>query len=321
VNKGVEVAVEQFKARPDVPAGFELTVVDSESDPEKAKALADELYVGSIGGSASNPTGDLYRLSIGETTSGWTFAKRLSVSQPIVARPTLSIDNRLNRWVYVGTGRFFVNDDKKSQTQQTLYGFRDNLPTGASSSLPGTGGLLDVTNAVVSTDGTTTPPYQVSGVGSFGSFDELEAAFDDTTSWLDGWKIDLPLNGTDPSARMVKEGALLGRVLLMTDYSPSENLCGGDGTSTLYGLYYKTGTALAEKPILGTTGTTAIRTLDLGEGLASAPSLHITRNPPHNDGDKETVIIQKSRGDILTGEAALPDPVKSGETSWRESYQ
>ena len=283
--------------------------------------LADELYVGSIGGNASNPTGDLYRLSIGETTSGWTFAKRLSVSQPIVARPTLSIDNRLNRWVYVGTGRFFVNDDKKSQPQQTLYGFRDNPPSGATSSLPGTGGLLDVTNAAVSTDGTTTPPYQVSGVSGVGSFEELEAAFDDTTSWLDGWKIDLPLNGTDPSARMVKEGALLGRVLLMTDYSPSENLCGGDGTSTLYGLYYKTGTALAEKPILGTTGTTAIRTLDLGEGLASAPSLHITRNPPHNDGDKETVIIQKSRGDILTGEAALPDPVKSGETSWRESYQ
>ena len=108
-------------------------------------------------------------------------------------------------------------------------------------------------------------------------------------------------------------------MLLVTDYTPSVNLCGGDGNSTLYGLYYKTGTAFAERPIFGATvSNTAIREIDLGEGLASAPSLHLINDPPSTVADKEKVIIQKSRGDILTGDATLAVPVKSGETSWRE---
>ncbi|MGD2076264.1 MAG: hypothetical protein PVG38_15295, partial [Gammaproteobacteria bacterium] len=61
-----------------------------------------------------------------------------------------------------------------------------------------------------------------------------------------------------------------------------------------------------------------IREINLGEGLASAPSLHLINDPPATVGDKEKVIIQKSRGDILTGDATLAVPVKSGEVSWRE---
>lgn len=281
--------------------------------------LANDLYVGTIGGTPANPTGDLYRLEIKEddNPANWTLAKRLDIGQPIEARPTLSIDKKNYRYVFAGTGRFLVNDDKTSTAQQTLYGFRDNPPSGATSSLPTTGNFVDVTSAVVS----TTSPYTVTGVTGATKFSELEELFDNEgADWKDGWKIDLPVPvGGSPSTRMVKEGALLGRVLLMTDFTPSVNLCGGDGVSGLYGLYYKTGTALGEKPIFGTDlSGNAVRYLDLGEGLASAPSLHITRNPPENDGDKETVIIQKSRGDILTEEAELPTPVKSGETSWRE---
>jgi type IV pilus assembly protein PilY1 len=282
--------------------------------------LADDLYVGTIGGTPASPSGDLYRLQINEDSSpsGWTLAKRLSVGQPIVARPTLSIDKKNYHYIYAGTGRFFVNDDKTSTAQQTLYGFRDNPPSGATTALPATTNFVDVTKAEVS----TVAPYNVSNVTGVTTFSDLETLFDkEGADWKDGWKIDLtvPTNG-DPSTRMVKEGALLGRVLLMTDFTPSVNLCGGDGESGLFGLYYKTGTPLAETPIFGTdTSNNAIRYLDLGEGLASAPSLHITNDPPNDAGDKETVIIQKSRGDILTEEADLPTPVKSGETSWREN--
>jgi type IV pilus assembly protein PilY1 len=172
----------------------------------------------------------------------------------------------------------------------------------------------------------TTAPYTVTGVASVANFQDLEDLFDQTgTDWKDGWKLDLPpippVSG-EPSARMVKEGALLGNVFLITDFTPSVNLCGGDGTSSLYGLYYKTGTPLAESPILGVdTSNNSIRTIDLGEGMASAPSLHITNDPPETNGDKETVIIQNSRGDIITEDADLPTPVKSGETSWRQQYQ
>lgn len=287
---------------------------------------ADDLYVGTVGGTAAAPTGGLFRLHVDGNSSptGWSFASRLNTSKPIVMRPTLSVDRRGKRWVYAGTGRFFVNDDKTSDAQQTLYGFRDNPNAGDTSGLPGTGNLVDVTSAVVSTDGGTTPPYAVTGVGGVTSFSELEGLFDKTGSnWKDGWKLDLPaVGGGDPSARMVKEGALLGDVFLITDFTPSVNLCGGDGNSSLYGLYYKTGTALAETPIFGeTAGDTAIRNIDLGEGLASAPSLHVTTNSGGTTGERETVIIQNSRGDILTEEAVLPTPVRSGETSWREQYE
>ncbi|MGD2075619.1 MAG: PilC/PilY family type IV pilus protein, partial [Gammaproteobacteria bacterium] len=274
---------------------------------------ADDVYFGTVGGTPDAPTGSLYRLKVRESANpaDWVLEERLTTSQPIVARPTLSVDSDLTRWVYVGTGRFYVNDDKKSIAQQTLYGIRDNPPPTATSSLPATTNLVDVTNAVVSTD----PPYTVTGVTGVTNFQELENLFNATgASWKDGWKLDLPVGVSTPSARIVQEGALLGRVLLVTDYTPSESQCGGDGTSSLYGLYYKTGTPFAERPIFGVSATsTAIREINLGEGLASAPSLHLINDPPATVGDKEKVIIQKSRGDILTGDATLAVPVKSGE--------
>lgn len=287
---------------------------------------ANDLYVGTVSGTEANPTGSLYRLVVDgdDDPANWTFASRLNTGRSIVMRPTLSVDKKFNRWIYAGTGRFFVNTDKTSAVQQTLYGFRDNPATGDTTALPATTNMVDVTSAVVSTDGSTTPPYAVTGVSGVTSFSELEGLFDKTgTDWKDGWKLDLamPAAAGDPSARMVKEGALLGNVFLITDFTPSINLCGGDGNSGLFGLYYKTGTAFAESPILGQTGTTATRYVDLGEGLASAPSLHVTNNPPDNNGTEETVIIQNSRGDIITEEADLPTPVKSGETSWREEYE
>lgn len=44
VRKGVELAYEQIQARTDLGHEIELTVVDSESDPEKAAELAEQLY-------------------------------------------------------------------------------------------------------------------------------------------------------------------------------------------------------------------------------------------------------------------------------------
>ena len=41
VNRGVELAFEQLEAREDFPYPVELVVVDSESNPEKAKELLD----------------------------------------------------------------------------------------------------------------------------------------------------------------------------------------------------------------------------------------------------------------------------------------
>lgn len=44
VRKGVELAFEQLQARTDYPYDLSLEVVDTESDPEKAKQLLDQMY-------------------------------------------------------------------------------------------------------------------------------------------------------------------------------------------------------------------------------------------------------------------------------------
>ena len=78
---------------------------------------ADDLYVGTVGGTTAAPTGSLYRLQIKESANpaDWVLAERLTTNQPIVARPTLSVDKDLTRWVYVGTGRFYVNWEDSEQ--------------------------------------------------------------------------------------------------------------------------------------------------------------------------------------------------------------
>ena len=44
VNKGVELAFEQLKAREDFPYPLELVVIDSESNPERARELLEQMY-------------------------------------------------------------------------------------------------------------------------------------------------------------------------------------------------------------------------------------------------------------------------------------
>lgn len=293
---------------------------------------ADKLYVGSASGTAANQSGDFYRLNIDESNNpgSWTLETRLSIGQSVLTRPTLSVDDYLHRWVFVGTGRFLSNDDKTSDAQQSLYGFRDNPSPSDTTSLPSVNNLVDVSDAKVS----TTAPYNVRDVPGVTKFTELEALFDGTGgSWKDGWKIDLAAVAGSPSNRIIKEGAMLGGAFLQPNFTPSENLCGGSGTSSLFGLYYRTGTAIGEFSIFGSytdqslstastsnnndgTGNVAddsIRELDLGEGLASTPSLHL--------GGELTAIIQKSDGSIVTSDADTSKPVKTGETSWREQYE
>ena len=44
IRKGVEAAVDEIQSMEDYPYQIEITIVDSEGDPEKAKTLLDELY-------------------------------------------------------------------------------------------------------------------------------------------------------------------------------------------------------------------------------------------------------------------------------------
>ena len=272
---------------------------------------ADTVYFGLLGDTASD-AGGLMRLNVAENSSsaGWSSPTTLvDTSQPVVVTPTVGIDEYLNHWVFFGTGRLFVSDDRASTTQQTLYGVKDD---GSGSTL-GKSDLIDVSAVEVLTNGNLN-----NGPTGVSTFDALETKIDEDSSVF-GWYIDLQPATTSPAARNIVGSALAGSVLFSSIYTPSTDLCTGEGTSELYGLYYKTGTAFPEPNVFGSetsgTDTVSIRSVDIGRGVASTPAIH---SGAGTGQDQVTVFTQTSTGMIFRQEATTISNVRSGEISWRE---
>lgn len=284
---------------------------------------ADAVYFGTVGGTAAAPTGKLYKLKLTDNTSShaeitspasWTApAALLNPGKPIMTTPSLALDEFGKHWIFVGTGRLLAEGDKSSTAQQSLYGIKDpenNITTALTN-------LVDVTDAMVFTDSVGS----LEGVTGYTTFSALENGID---SSKDGWVKNLCLStATTPCARMITPSSLLGKILLMPVYTPNTDQCQAEGTSGIYGLYYKTGTAMADPTVFGTDaavtnangGALAVDFLDLGRGIASSPSIHIGSGTKANE---ETVYIQTSTGAIEQKKATTSGSLRSGETSWRE---
>ena len=139
-----------------------------------------------------------------------------------------------------------------------------------------------------------------------------------------GWRFSLQRTASLPSERNVTQTSVLGDVVFASGFTPSSDLCGGEGGSDLYGVYYKTGTPRGDLPIFGSVsgGTApsdvARRSVGLGAGVASAPSLHVGAA---RDGRGITVLTQTSTGAIESQNAAVGAGARSGEIDWREPRQ
>lgn len=118
--------------------------------------------------------------------------------------------------------------------------------------------MADVSNAVVTLDNAVT------GVGAIGgttptSISQLEQligqpALEGDDAPVHGWRFSLARTASLPSERNVTQTSVLGDVLFASGFSPSSDLCGGEGGSELYGVYYKTGTPRGDLPIFGSVG-------------------------------------------------------------------
>jgi type IV pilus assembly protein PilY1 len=88
-------------------------------------------------------------------------------------------------------------------------------------------------------------------------------------------------------------------------------MCGFGGNGKLYALYYTTGTAY-KKSVIGTEGSTVLKSKDLGYGLPSSIGIHV--------GQEEggTGYVQQSTGTILEVDINPALKVKGGTISWRE---
>lgn len=312
------------------PTEFIGGIVSSDYDLD---LQAEAVYFGTVGPIAGD-TGDLYRIAVAEneTVSSWgTPLKLLAADKPFSARPTLAVDGEGNRWVYAGSGRMLAEDDNQSASQQTLYGFMDTnaVDNTTDANSVTAANLKDVTTATSLTDGRVDDPSNSDTV-SFATFRERVAA-------AGGWRLNYRRDsgGINPSERSINPSSLLGEVLFNTAFAPpgaqtgaASSSCGSVdiGSSVLYGIDFLSGVPHTigvfgqqdcSLAVCSATVQESLGRVDLGSGLASAPSLHLGQ-PDQNAPGRVTVVVQQSTGEIRTVEGQGVAPVTSQELNWRE---
>jgi Tfp pilus tip-associated adhesin PilY1 len=280
---------------------------------------ANTAYFGLVG-DANATSGRVMRFAFNENGSPafWTAPTTLAlVNQPVVAQPALGLDDHKNKWVYFGTGRYYVLDDKTSTPIQTLYGIKDD-GTGNPVDL---NNLLDSTNIEVYDDEAQTVENGPAGIATFSEL------VDEVDNNKIGWLLDLPpivgTAGVAPATRVLGQSALLGGILFTSVFQPSDDPCSGEGYSRLYGLYYKTGTAYPSPTIFG-TDTILVgeevkfrsrKYIDLGIGMATSPAIH---SGSGSGDDTVSVFVQMSTGDVFRQSAETAESVRSGKAAWFE---
>jgi len=310
------------------------------------------VYIGETYDSGGTPKwrGKMFRLVLNGDVNptNWnlyTFfdGNSLATATPITTSPSATKDDFNILWVYFGSGRFYSDTDKTTSTAHTFFGIRDSYWDG-SQWKPCWNGTSWNTNTQCTTSGITTTASlynsgDVTSVVEGGSSGTVvnSATYGSNLSWNDfvknvstsssirGWYANLSAGSTDVGAeRVITKPTVIGGNVLFTTFIPKTDICQYGGTSNLYSLYYKTGTAYKEstletpltdeeKQAAGFTGREVAKSISLGYGMASAPAIHIGQQ----EGGKATVFVQDSTGRINTIEYQLELP-RSGVISWKE---
>ncbi|NEV65138.1 PilC/PilY family type IV pilus protein [Thiorhodococcus minor] len=275
---------------------------------------ADTLYFGTTGSSPGE--GRFLKIDLGEDASpaNWVVTEMIDMMAPVIIKPTVTVDNSGNHWVYFGTGRLETDADTSLSQQEYLVGIRDETATTYPIALADLKDVTDITvysNGAVdgdTADGSTTLSGLDFTINSSGSYN--------------GWLRKLAFDSGQPSERNLSRHSLLGGALISTTYKPDTDLC-TLGLSNLYALYYKTGTAYSDGFLgYGTNdgnGTPALAYRQIAEGIAMAPALHIGEVATGSQtNDEVTAVVQDSNAEIHKQALETESPLDSGEISWRE---
>jgi type IV pilus assembly protein PilY1 len=168
---------------------------------------------------------------------------------------------------------------------------------------------------------------QPCGSGSTGA---VSSTFDNLLKFAqakDGWSRKLPVGATS-SERNLNRPAIFGGLTYYTTFTPTGDECSYGGNSTLWTLYYETGTAYknatfvndddgVEELLDGSGRYRNVESITLGSGAASAIGFHIGATV---DGKpKVKPFVQMGSGAIVEPEESDPPvSVGSGLRSWRE---
>jgi type IV pilus assembly protein PilY1 len=94
----------------------------------------------------------------------------------------------------------------------------------------------------------------------------------------DGWYVKLVTAAGTAAERSVSSPVVFAGAVFFPTLVPTNDFCASTGTSYLYALYYKTGSAYSS-PIIGTSAAGANTNnntrISIGEGVASQVAVHI----------------------------------------------
>ena len=231
---------------------------------------------------------------------------------PVATAPGIVVDDTAKVWVFAGTGRYYSAADKTDTTPQYFVGVKDSVLSATCTQSTATNcqdnDLLNVSTATVCIVGQglcgqpsgTDQVTGVTGVTTFtGLVDKIQGNAVLSIPAKDGWYTALPQSGTANGERVLASPVVFGGIVYFPTFIPTSDICASSGTSYLYALYYKTGTAYSD-PILGTGANPKV---SLGEGLAFGGVMHIGSGS--DGGPPLKVCNNTSTGALLCTESRM----------------
>ena len=280
----------------------------------------DVVYFGSVETGNTSLKGKLLRLKLNTLTSASSLSVLLDTGKPITARP-LTVKDKDSYWVYSGTGRLLTTNDARDTTKQFFYGVKEpvnSLRRFTYGSVTESS-IIDTSSVQVLTDGTVRVPansgYDDFSIGSQ-SVNNFEA-LKDLMKVQPGWKRRLQHDGINPSGRNINESTRLFSLILFSEYEPPADTCSIDGSSTLYGLHYQTGTAmstavLGSAPIADIEGVEySFDRVSLGSGFVSSPVIH------KGEAARLTTMSQGAGGSIISNELNYSSSSEGRQSWWQ----
>ena len=275
--------------------------------------------------------GKLFRLRIDPGTGAgnhhWKKDLVFDAQAPITTRPNISFDKNKNRWIHVGTGRFYTEDDLISDAPNLMLGLKEprnaqgKFAMDTYSATPSailSESLVDVSNALVTeVSGQLNNSIEVMPSLEVDTIEALEARqmqYADSSSYLSGWKATL-IGGE----RVMGFGSVLGGVFSQTTYAPEQNSCSVFGASYLYALRYTTGTAWYKHvfvdPGLSTNNDEVVKKVQLGVTPSLSSEIHLGES--RMQGEATIINLNADRSISINIEQNL-EGVMSKEVGWRE---
>ncbi|BBO80109.1 pilus assembly protein PilY [Desulfosarcina ovata subsp. sediminis] len=274
----------------------------------------DGVYFGSIIGTSG---GKVFKVnthgtdgSPSDNPTDWSMYSMFDAQGPISATISLSTDSYDNVWTFFGTGRYLSTSDKSNTDQQYFFGVKDPDYSSGSAVELTMADLFDASPYSVYTNQTVSN----SDDGSTSTWSSLTS----TARNKAGWYHELETLSGNPSERVISKATVLGGIVFFPGYTPNTDICGFNGDTNYYGLYYETGTAYYKQVLPGATTTDTngeMVNASYAAGYGAPPpaaGFHIGRE------SGATAFLQMSTGEVIEIDVETAFSIKSNITGWRD---